>query len=271
MQPNIAFIGAGNMSRAIFGGMLANGYPAEKITATGRDINKLADLADQGMHVTTDNGAAMASADIVFLALKPQLMHSVISPLADLAQQHKPLIVSVAAGITADSINRWLGGNLAIIRCMPNTPALVQQGASALCANQQVSAQQKQQVQTMIASTGIALWVETEEQLDVVTALSGSGPAYFFMLMESMINAAVAQGLPKDIAQQLALQTAQGAATIAQHSDVDPAELRRRVTSPKGTTEQAILYFEQENFPEIIKQGMQKNINRSKQLAVELG
>ncbi len=267
MQPTIAFIGAGNMSRAIFGGMLNSGYPAKHIIATGRDREKLADLASQGINITTDNGAAMAAADIVVLAVKPQLMQSVIQPIASVAQQHKPLIVSVAAGITAQSIEHWLGGDLAIIRCMPNTPALVQLGASALCANHQVSSTQKQIVESMIANTGLVVWVETEAQLNVVTALSGSGPAYFFMLMESMIAAAVSQGLPRAIAEKLALQTALGSATIAQTSDVDAGELRRRVTSPKGTTEQAILSFEAAGFEDIIKAGMQANIKRSEQLA----
>ena len=271
MQPSIAFIGAGNMSRAILGGMLSNGYPAQKITATGRDINKLADLAAQGINVTIDNAQAMASADIVVLAVKPQMMKDVITPLAALAQQHKPLIVSVAAGILTHSLDKWLGGNLAIIRCMPNTPALVQKGASALFANDLVADQQKEDVQQMIANTGIALWVDTQEQLDAVAALSGSGPAYYFLLMESMIDAAMKQGLSRELAEQLTLQTALGAASIAHQSDDTPAQLRRKVTSPKGTTEQAILSFERAGFADIIEQGMQANINRSKELATELG
>lgn len=270
MQATIAFIGAGNMSRAIFGGMLKNGYPPERIIATGRDLEKLADLAELGIKIGTDNAWAMEQANVVVLAVKPQLMQSVIAPLASAAQQHQPLIISVAAGISASSIEQWLGGNLPVVRCMPNTPALVQLGASALWANEGVCDKQKQLAQQIIANTGLAVWVDTQDQLDVVTALSGSGPAYFFLMMEAMIDAAIKQGLSREVAEQLALQTASGAAAIAQQSDVQPAELRRRVTSPKGTTEQAILSFQAAGFAEIIELGMQANINRSKELAIEL-
>ncbi len=269
-QPNIAFIGAGNMSRAIFGGMINSGYPASKIYATGRNLDKLQDLAEQGINVTTDNQVAVAAAQVVVLGVKPQMMQQVTLPLATVTQQHKPLIVSVAAGVTSGSIEQWLGGNLAVIRCMPNTPALIKLGASALCANERVSDAQKQIAERIMENTGIALWVDSEQQLDIVTALSGSGPAYFFMLMESMINAAVSQGLAPDVAEQLALQTARGAASIAQQSDLTPAQLKQQVMSPKGTTEQAIFSFEKAGFGDIIKTGMQANTDRSKQLAKEL-
>ncbi len=269
-QPNIAFIGAGNMSRAIFGGMINSGYPASKIYATGRNLDKLQDLAEQGINITTDNQVAVSAAQVIVLGVKPQMMQQVTLPLATVTQQHKPLIVSVAAGVTSNSIEQWLGGNLAVIRCMPNTPALIKIGASALCANERVSDAQKQIAEQMMQNTGIALWVESEQQLDIVTALSGSGPAYFFMLMESMINAAVSQGLAPDVAEQLALQTALGAASIAQQSDLTPAQLKQQVMSPKGTTEQAIFSFEKAGFSDIIKTGMQANTDRSKQLAKEL-
>ncbi len=268
--PSIAFIGAGNMSRAIFIGMIDNGYPPEQIFATGREISKLADLAELGIKIGTDNTRAAAESSIVLLGVKPQLMQGVTAALKPVVQRHKPLIISVAAGVTTQSLNEWLGGNLAIVRCMPNTPALVQLGASALYANTQVSQAQKDLAQQVIANTGIALWVDTQAQLDIVTALSGSGPAYFFMLMESMIDAAVSQGLPVQIAEQLTLQTAAGAAAMAQQSKTAPAHLRKQVTSPKGTTEQAIVSFEKSGFAAIIKKGMQANIDRSKQLAIEL-
>lgn len=271
MQPTIAFIGAGNMSRAIFGGMLKNGYPAQNITATGRNIDKLADLATQGINITTDNEQAIKSCKVIVLGVKPQMMQQVCTPLAALCQAHQPLIISVAAGISAQSLEQWLGGNLAVVRCMPNTPALLQQGASALCANQNVTQAQQEIAEQIISATGLALWVDTEAQLNAVTALSGSGPAYFFLLMESMIAAAVSQGLSSEVATALALQTASGAAAIAQHNDLSPAQLRKQVCSPKGTTEQAIFSFQDAGFAEIIKQGMQANIDRSEQLAIELG
>jgi len=271
MQPTIAFIGAGNMCRAIFGGMLKNGYPADKITATGRSIEKLDDLAAQGINVTTDNAQAIKNSQVVVLGVKPQMMQAVCEPLAQVCQQQQPLIISVAAGISAQSLEAWLGGNLPVVRCMPNTPSLVQEGASALCANTQVDQKQKDIAQQIIANTGLALWVDSEAQLNVVTALSGSGPAYFFLLMESMIDAAVSQGLSTQVATELALQTARGAAVIAQEEQDSPAQLRRKITSPKGTTEQAILSFQGAGFAQIIKQGMQANIDRSEQLSLELG
>ncbi|NQZ30667.1 MAG: pyrroline-5-carboxylate reductase [Oceanospirillaceae bacterium] len=271
MQPTIAFIGAGNMSRAIFGGMLKNGYPAKNITATGRNIDKLADLAALGLNVTTDNAQAIKNCKVIVLGVKPQMMQEVCKPLAALCQEHQPLIISVAAGISAQSLEQWLGGNLAVVRCMPNTPALVQQGASALCANQNVTQGQKDIAEQIIAATGLAIWVDNETQLNAVTALSGSGPAYFFLLMESMIDAAVSQGLSTQVATQLALQTARGAAEMAQSEEDSPAQLRRKITSPKGTTEQAILSFQGAGFAEIIKNGMQANIDRSEQLAIEFG
>jgi len=271
MQPTIAFIGAGNMCRAIFGGMIKNGYSAEKITATGRNIDKLADLAAQGINVTTDNAHAIKNSQVVVFGVKPQMMQAVCEPLAEVCQAQQPLIISVAAGITAQSLEAWLGGNLAVVRCMPNTPSLVQEGASALCANVLVNQQQKDIAQQVIANTGLALWVDSEAQLDVVTALSGSGPAYFFLLMESMIDAAVSQGLTRETATQLAMQTARGAAVIAQEEEDSPAELRRKITSPKGTTEQAILSFQGAGFADMIKAGMQANIERSEQLAEEFG
>lgn len=267
MQPTIAFIGAGNMARAIFGGLLATDYPAKNIFVTGRTRSKLDDIEQQGINVGTDNNAVIECCDIIVLAVKPQMMQQVVQSISQQVLQHKPLIISVAAGVSFHSIEQWLGGHASIVRCMPNTPALVQLGASGLCANEQTSVQEKQQAQQIIDATGVAVWVDTEAQLDTVTALSGSGPAYFFLMMESMIEAAVGQGLPREVAEKLALQTAKGAAVMAQQSDVSPTELRRRVTSPKGTTEQAILSFQRDNFETIIARGMQANTDRSKELS----
>ncbi|GGK63982.1 pyrroline-5-carboxylate reductase [Amphritea balenae] len=270
-QPTLAFIGAGNMARAIMGGLINNGYPAEKIWATGTNPEKLSDLQQQGLNTTTDNDAAVAAADIVILAVKPQMLKVVAQDMAAAVQKHQPLIVSVAAGILCNSLDSWLGGQLAIVRCMPNTPALVKLGASGLYANAAVTEQQRQQTSEIMQATGIAVWVETEAQLDAVTAVSGSGPAYYFMVMEAMVAAGEKLGLSREVAQQLTIQTAQGAAEMARQSDVGPAELRRRVTSPKGTTEQAIKTFTEQGLPEIIAQGMQACSDRSEALAKELG
>ena len=168
-------------------------------------------------------------------------------------------------------MDQWLGGNTSIVRCMPNTPSLVQTGASGLFANPHVKTEQKQQAETILKATGITLWVEEETQLDAVTAVSGSGPAYFFLVMESMIDAGKKLGLTEETATQLTLQTALGAAKMAQSSDVAPDELRRRVTSPNGTTEQAILKFIDGDLPELFDKAMKACNDRSEELAVELG
>lgn len=270
-QPVLAFIGAGNMARAIIGGLISNGYPAEKIWASEPDEARLEDLSAQGLLTTTDNNAAVAAADVVVLAVKPQILKPVTEAMSDAVQASQPLIVSVAAGILSTSIDRWLGGNTAIVRCMPNTPALVQTGASGLFANDQVTNEQRKAAATILDATGITLWVEEESQLDAVTAVSGSGPAYYFMVMESMIEAGIKLGLTENVATQLTLQTALGAAKMATSSDVAPAELRRRVTSPNGTTEQAIKTFIEEGLPETFEKALQACNDRSEELAKELG
>lgn len=270
-HPTLAFIGAGNMARAIIGGLVSNGFPAEKIRASSPTVSRLADLASQGLFVSADNNEAMQSADIVILAVKPQMFKAVLQPLATAAAENKPLFISVAAGITSNSINQWLGGNQAIVRCMPNTPALVKMGANGLYANTQVSQAQRDQAENVLSATGLTLWVEQEEQLHAVTAVSGSGPAYYFLFMEAMINAAQKQGLTKDVATQLTLQTARGAAEMALLSDVDPAELRRRVCSPNGTTEQAIRSFQANQLEALVDSAMQACASRSVEMAKELG
>lgn len=270
-QPTLAFIGAGNMARAIIGGLINNGYPTAKIWASEPDAANLTELAAQGLNTTTDNSAAVAAADVVVLAVKPQVLKAVTQAMAAAVQQKQPLIVSVAAGIMTSSLDQWLGGNAAIVRCMPNTPALVQTGASGLYANAAVTSAQKTQAEIVLKATGIALWVEEETQLDAVTAVSGSGPAYYFLMMEAMIATGEKLGLSTEVATQLTLQTALGAAKMAQASDVDPAKLRCRVTSPNGTTEQAIKCFIEGGLPELVDQALVACNDRSVELAEELG
>lgn len=270
-HPTLAFIGAGNMARAIIGGLISNGYPAASIWATEPDASRLEDLQSQGVRTSSDNSAAVSAADIVVLSVKPQVLKVVAADIAAAVQARQPLIVSIAAGIMTPAIDRWLGGNTAIVRCMPNTPALVQTGASGLYANAAVNAEQRQQAEQIMAATGIALWVEEESQLDAVTAISGSGPAYYFLLMETMIEAGKKLGLSAEVATQLTLQTALGAARMASSSDVDPAELRRRVTSPNGTTEQAIKRFMEGGLPALVDEALQACNDRSVELAQELG
>lgn len=269
-SPTIAFIGAGNMARAIIGGLLENGFAAANILASEPDVARLEDLAGQGLNVTSDNAAAVAAADIVVLAVKPQIMKAVATELAPAVQARQPLVISIAAGIDLAALERWLGGAVALVRCMPNTPALVQTGASGLFANSRVSDSQRQQATRILEAVGIALWVQEEAELDAVTAISGSGPAYYFLMMEAMTAAGVRLGLGEETARALTLQTALGAARMASRSDVDPAELRRRVTSPNGTTERAINTFQAEGFEAMVEHALTACRDRSVELAGEL-
>ncbi|MFA7554563.1 MAG: pyrroline-5-carboxylate reductase [Spongiibacteraceae bacterium] len=267
-HPTIAFIGAGNMASSIIGGLVSKGVAAESITASDPypdSLLKLRQLAP--VNTTNDNHQAIANADVVVLAVKPQAMQAILKDLASTAQTHKPLIISIAAGIETHSLNKWLGGNMAIVRCMPNTPALVQTGATALFANADVSKEQKQLADQILRAVGIALWVASESELDAVTAVSGSGPAYFFLVMEAMQAAGEKLGLSPDVAKQLTLQTALGAAQMAIASDVGTDELRRRVTSPGGTTEQALQVFEQGDLMPLFEQALTACRDRSIELA----
>jgi len=259
------------MASSIVGGLITKGFSPSSITASDPFEPSLQQLQQAtGVNICADNHSAIAGADVWVLAVKPQMMKAVLEDLAAAAQAHKPLIISIAAGIEIDSINKWLGGGQAIVRCMPNTPSLVQAGASALYANSAVEAAQRQQADTIMSAVGSALWVDDEAQLDAVTAVSGSGPAYFFMFMEAMQATAKELGLSADAARELTLQTALGAAKMALDSDVDTAELRRRVSSPGGTTVEAIAVFEQRGLPAIVAEAMTACRDRSAQLAREL-
>lgn len=266
----IGFIGAGNMARAIISGLLDSGYSGELIHATTLHPENLEDLAAKGVHTGADNSELVKQCDVVVFAVKPQKIEHVVRDLREELASHQPLVISVAAGITAAALCRWASCDLALVRCMPNTPALVGKGASGLFANDQTRTEQKQLAEQILSAVGITIWVDKEEQIDAVTAVSGSGPAYYFLMMEAMIDAAQKLGLPAEQAQQLVLQTALGAATMASTSEHDAAELRRRVTSPKGTTEQAILSFQREGFESIVEHAMEACKNRAGTLAKEL-
>jgi len=264
----LVFIGAGNMANSIIGGLVSHGYPAQLITATDLNAEQLDKLAQEtGINTSTDNAAAVADADAIILAVKPQVMEAVTNPLKDIIANNKPLIISIAAGITVTNLLDWMGEDLPVIRTMPNTPALVQTGATGLFANNAVSKQQKSLADTVFSAIGIASWFNQESDLDAVVAVSGSGPAYFFMMMEAMEEAGVKLGLSAESARELTLQTALGAAKLAQASDVSTAELRRRVTSPGGTTEQAIKCFEEGGLRELVDTALQAASKRSKELA----
>ncbi len=270
--PVLGFIGGGNMAQAIIGGLVAQGYPTANIWVSDPSQDQLDRLQQQWpVQTSTDNNQVATAVEVLLLAVKPQVMKLVAEPLQAAISASKPVVISIAAGIPVASLERWLGLQTAIVRCMPNTPALVQTGASGLFANVNVSATQRQQSELIMNAVGISLWVETEALIDAVTAVSGSGPAYYFMMMESMINAGIAQGLSREVSTQLTLQTALGAAKMALASDVEPAELRRRVTSPNGTTEQAVLRFEQGGLAQLVTEAMEACADRGRAMAEELG
>ncbi len=266
---NICFIGAGNMAQSIIAGLLKAGTPAATLWATARSEEKRHALRSQfGVNVSADNIAAIATCRIVVLAVKPQMMSGVCEQIAPFA--NGKLIISVAAGITCATLEKWLGTKSAIIRCMPNTPSQIGQGAAGLFANKQVSTLQKQAGEAILSAAGMTCWIENEDHMHTVTALSGSGPAYFFLFLEAMTNAAIAQGLDAKTAQKLAIQTAKGAALLAEQSSDSLETLRKKVTSPGGTTEQAILSFEHSKLRATVANAMDACARRSQQMAEEL-
>ena len=269
-KTRIAFIGACNMAASLIGGLRAKGLEAAQIRASDPGEETHARVsAEHGIEVFADNAVAIQGADVIELAVKPQAMKAVCEAIRP-SLKPEQLVVSIAAGITCASMNNWLVAQ-PIVRCMPNTPALLRQGVSGLFATAQVSAEQRQQAQELLSAVGVALWLDEEQQLDAVTAVSGSGPAYFFLLIEAMTAAGVKLGLPADIAAQLTLQTALGAAHMAVSSDVDAAELRRRVTSPAGTTEAAIKSFQANGFEALVEKALGAAAHRSAEMAEQLG
>lgn len=269
-KTRIAFVGAGNMAASLIGGLRAQGVDAALIRASDPGAEQRAKVAaEHGIELFADNAEAIEGADVVLIAVKPQAMKAVCEALRPSLKPHQ-LVVSIAAGITCASMNTWLGEH-PIVRCMPNTPALLRQGVSGLYATATVSSEQREQAGQLLSAVGIALWLDDEKQLDAVTAVSGSGPAYFFLLIEAMTAAGEKLGLPRDIAAQLTLQTALGAALMATGSDVDAAELRRRVTSPAGTTEAAIKSFQAGGFEALVETALTAAAHRSAEMAEQLG
>lgn len=266
-KSSIAFIGAGNMAAALIGGLIADGSDPQTITASDPEQAKLDALAAAtGINTTIDNNQA-AKADVVVLAVKPQMLRRVAEGMREAVQQYQPLVLSIAAGIRADSLDSWLGGGTALVRSMPNTPAMLQAGATGLFATAQVSEGQREQAESIMRAVGLTCWVEDESLMDTVTAVSGSGPAYFFLVMEAMQDAAQQLGLDGETARLLTLQTALGAARMAIESSDDPATLRERVTSPGGTTEQAIRSFRADGLRDTFTRALTAARDRSVELS----
>lgn len=245
MKPTLTFIGAGHMAGSLIAGLIADGYDPSLIWATAPSTENLKKLSQEfSIRTTTDNYIGVEKADVLILAVKPQIMQQVLEPLHDIIQQKRPLIISIASRITVHDLEQWTAPEMAIIRCMPNMPALIQAGATALFANQKVSSDQKDIAESIMRAVGVTLWLEREADINIVTVISGCGPAYFFLLMEMMQEIAIDMGLPAKTAQLLCMQTAIGAARLALESSHDPATLRRQVTSPGGTTERIMEVLE---------------------------
>ncbi|GAB3377872.1 pyrroline-5-carboxylate reductase [Lysobacter fragariae] len=268
-NPNtIAFIGGGNMAHSLIGGLVARGTPSGAIRVA-EPVAELRESLARDFHVPTfaDNALAVTGTATWVLAVKPQVLRAVCESLAATAQATRPLVVSIAAGITSAQLDRWLGGNIAVVRTMPNTPALLGAGVTGLFANAGVDDAQRARADALLEAAGKTVWIDDEARMDAVTAVSGSGPAYVFLLAEAMQAAGEAQGLPSEAARALALQTILGAARMLTEGSEEPAELRRRVTSPNGTTQAAIETFEAGGFRELVASAIGAATERGRQLS----
>lgn len=272
MSKRIAFIGAGNMAGALIGGLIADGVAPQDITATDPSAEKCNTLHEAtGIRTLQDNNQAISDADTVVLAVKPQVLQPVAEGIADTVRTRKPLVISIAAGIRCDSLSSWLGGDPALVRTMPNTPAMVQSGATVLYATAGVSQAQCEQAESLMRAVGLTQWVDDESLMDAVTALSGSGPAYYFLVMEAMEAVAREMGLPQETAHLLTLQTALGAARMALESSDPPQILRQKVTSPGGTTERAINTLKDGGIEELFARALKAARDRSIEISNDMG
>jgi len=268
----IGFIGGGNMATSLIGGLISDECRAANIWVAEPDAERREALTSRyGVTVTADNAELAAAVDVVVLAVKPQVLHEVCASISEAIKTHRPLVMSVAAGIRIGDIDRWLGGENAIVRTMPNTPALVKSGATALFGNDRVNGEQRELSEAIMRAVGLTLWLDEEAQMDAVTALSGSGPAYFFLIIELLQQSGVKLGLTDANARLLALQTAFGAAKMALESSDDSTTLRQRVTSPGGTTEKAIGILENGGIRALFDNALEGARDRSAELADELG
>jgi pyrroline-5-carboxylate reductase len=268
----IAFIGGGNMAQSLIGGLLNAGVDAAQITVADPDAAQRERVRKtHGVVAEDDNAAAVEGADVVILAVKPQVMHTAVAPLGVCFQARRPLLISIAAGVTVSALEHWLGARLPIVRTIPNTPALIGSGAAALFAGPGVSAEQRATAETILGAVGSTRWVAEESLMDAATAVSGSGPAYFFLMIELIETAARELGLDAETAHALTVQTALGAARMAKESGASAAELRRRVTSPGGTTAAALAVFEQEGLGRLVTDALRAARSRSGELAEQFG
>jgi len=270
-DPSIAFIGGGNMARSLIGALVRGGGDASTI-AVAEPNEATRDALARDFGVTTHARAADAArgAATIVLAVKPQVMKAVCAEIAETVAATRPLILSIAAGIRLEQFARWLGAGAPVVRAMPNTPALIGAGASGLVANEAVTPEQRERAANILGAAGIAAWIEREDLMDTVTALSGSGPAYFFLLVEALVDAAVAQGLPNEVARALAAQTCLGAGRMLVEDGEAPATLRERVTSPSGTTAAALDTFAAGNLRGLVTKAVDAATRRGGELSAQL-
>ncbi|MBK1706213.1 pyrroline-5-carboxylate reductase [Halochromatium glycolicum] len=271
-QTRIAFIGGGNMARSLIAGLIADDYDPAGLRVCDPDHEKREQLASNfGVPVSEQAAEAVTDAEVIVLCVKPQVAADACRELAALLHTPHPLLISVMAGVREATIMGWLGGSVPLVRAMPNTPVLVQSGAIGLHAGADTNAEQRNLAEEVLRAGGLTRWVDTEAELDTVTALSGSGPAYFFLFMEALEAAAIAEGLDQETARLLTIQTALGAARMAVESDESPRQLRQRVTSPGGTTERAIAAFEESGLPGLTLRAVAAARRRARELSDLIG
>ena len=271
--PTMTLVGGGQMARALIGGWLQRGAPPERITVIDPAAAQRDWMAREfpGLRLQGEPDSISAEAAIWILAVKPQVLRRVAESLASLAERHRPLVISVAAGIRSHDLARWLGSGARIVRAMPNRPALIGRGITGLYADATITQNDRARAATLLEAVGGTVWVASEAQIDAVTAVSGSGPAYFFLLIEALQAAAEQRGLPPETARRLALDTAFGAAALAHESSDDPATLRVQVTSPNGTTAAALAVFEAAHFRDTVAQAVAAAADRADQMARDFG
>ena len=268
-KAKVGFIGAGNMAASILGGLIQSGLPAASIYVSNRSAGKLDALKEKypTINTTHDNAEVVNNVDYVLLAVKPQIMSTACADFKDLDLSNK-CAISVAAGVTCETLNKLLGADTPVVRSMPNTPSLIGYGATGLYANDKVSKQQRDATSAIFDAVGKSIWVDDEDLMDVVTAVSGSGPAHYFLFMESVVQGGMDLGLPEETARELAAQTALGAAAmVQQNGDTEIGQLRRNVTSPGGTTAAALDTLNEHKLPEIVKKALEASVKRGKELA----
>ena len=271
-HPLVGFIGAGNMARSLASGLVRNGWSRDRVILSDPDNDQRRTIENVlGAKTFSDNTLVATQADLLVLAVKPQVLAEAAKAVATTVQQKKPLVISIAAGVRLEDIERWLGGGLPLVRAMPNTAALIGSGATGLYANRRVDAKMRDQAESILRAVGVTVWLEDEYLIDVVTALSGSGPAYFFLVMEALEQAGIEAGLDPKQARLLTLETAFGAAKMALEGHEEPALLRRRVTSPGGTTEQAVKVLEEGGLRRLFKNAVQSAVYRAREIADMFG